>query len=285
MGQSWTDSRSAPGRGVARVERWFRALLATALLALAFLVASCASSVPSGGLGAEADFLQGQKLFEDRRYFQAVQSLETFRTEHPGSERVDDAIFLLGKAHQNLGENLLAREEFDRLLRDFPQSEHRESAQFERAMSWMDDARAPSLDPEPLQEAMESFRAYLRNYPDGAHRGEAEKYIRICLDRLAVKAYQNGRTYLTLNKPSAARIYFEKSLSILSDSSKAPDALLGLGKSYEREGNPDKAREAYQQLLDLATPERIQSDRHLRDLRRQAEEALAGSPTAARRGF
>jgi len=246
------------------------------------LLAGCAASVPEGGIGAEADFQRGKQLFEDRRYLQAVQVLETFRNEHPGSDLVDDAIFLLGKAHQKLDENLLAREEFDRLLRDFPQSELREEAQYERAMSWMEDARPPALDPEPTQSALEAFRAYLRNYPNGAHLEEAEKNIRVCLDRLAVKAYLNGETYLRLRQPQAARIYFEKSLSTLSDFSRAGDAMMGLARVAEMLGEEEQARAAYTQLLNYASPERVQNDKRLRELRARAEEALSRSSTARR---
>jgi outer membrane assembly lipoprotein YfiO len=252
--------------------------LLAAVLALVW-GAGCAAPLRGGGAGPEAEFAHGQELFEDGHYLQAIQALESFRTEHPGSDRVDDAILLLGKAHAKLGENILAREEFDRLLKDFPQSSHREEAQFERAMSWLADAHGPSLDPEPTQAALDAFRAYLRNYPDGTHRAEAEKYIRLVLDRLAAKAYLNGQTYLELHQPQAACIYFEKSLSILEDSSRAGDALLGLARAHEEMGDTAKARECYQKILEFATPERLQGNSRLRSVRERAAQAL-GQPAA-----
>jgi outer membrane assembly lipoprotein YfiO len=275
MLKRWKNGAKIPSR----VRRGGRAYLAAGLL----LLTGCATTVPPGGLGSEADFLHGKKLFDDGRYLQAVQSLEAFRNEHPGSDRVDDAIFLLGTAHQKLGENLLARDEFDRLLRDFPQSKHREDAQYERAMSWLADARPPALAPEASQAALEAFQTYLGNYPQGAHGEEADRYIRVCLDRLAVKAYLNGQTYLMLRYPVAARIYFQKSLRILDDSSRAGDAIMGLARSYERTGDVEKARSAYRQLLDFATPERVRNNGHLRDLRARAEDALSRSQAAAGR--
>jgi outer membrane assembly lipoprotein YfiO len=250
-------------------------VLSLFLATLSVLSGGCGSSAPRGELGAEGDFLHGKQLYEQGRYLQAIEVLDAFRNEHPGSDRVDDAIFLLGMAHQKAGENLLARDEFDRLLRDFPQSEHREEAQFERAMAWLADARSPALDPEPLQEALDAFHAYQRNYPDGGHVAEAEKYVRLCLERLAAKAYLNGWQYLRLHQPAAARVYFEKSLVILPDSKRAGDAMNGLGRAFEMENKVDQAREAYQKLLDYATPERVQSDAHLRELRERAERVLS----------
>ena len=182
--------------------------------------------------------------YRQGRYLQAVEALERFRNEHPGSDRIDDAIFLLGMAHQKQGENLLARDEFDRLLRDYPQSDHREEAQFERALAWLADSRGPALDPEPTEEALAAFRAYLRLYPEGSHRAEAEAYEAKCLDRLAVKAYLNGKTYLKAKQGEAARIYFEKSLSIRAESSRAGDALCGLARAHRLRGDAEAERAA-----------------------------------------
>ena len=191
------------------------------------------------------------------------------------SDRVDDAIYLLGMCHQKTGEHLLARDEFDRLLRDFPQSAHREEAEFERAMGWLEDSHSPALDSEPTQRALDNFHSYLKNYPDGTHKAEAEKYVRFCLDRLANKAYLNGNTYLALKQPAAARVYFEKSLQILADSQVEPEVYFGEGRSYKMEGNAEKAREAFGKVVDTLTPERIHGNGHLRRLRRHAEEELS----------
>jgi outer membrane assembly lipoprotein YfiO len=245
------------------------------VLAAALVLAGCAGALGGRGAGPEAEFLHGQHLFENGRYLEAIQALEAFRTEHPGSDRVDDAILLLGKAHAKMGENLLARDEFDRLLRDFPQSDHREEAQFEKAMAWLADSHGPALDPEPTQSALDAFRLYTRNYPEGSYRAEAEKYQRACLDRLAAKAYLNGETYLRLRQPGAARTYFKKSLSILNDSSRAGDALLGLARASELLGEAATARDYYQQLIDFATSERMRGDPKLRALRDRASQALA----------
>jgi len=242
----------------------------------ALLLGGCGGAIPiPEGPGSEADYLKGERLVQQERWLQATESLERFRTEHPGSDRIDDAIFLLGKAHQGAGDHLLAREEFDRLLRDFPQSEHREAAQFERAMSWLAEVRGPALDPQPTEEALEALRTYLRLYPEGGWRTQAEAGIAKCLDRLAVKSCLNGETYLRLGHPEAALIYFEKSLEILPTSSRAGEALLGLGRAHEARGDLPAAREAFERALAYATSEGANGNGGLRDVRRDAEEALA----------
>ncbi len=245
------------------------------VLALGLGLGGCGTTLPQSGIGGEGDFNRGETLYEQERYSETIPVLDAFRTEHPGSDHVDDAIFLLGMCHLKLGENALARDEFDRLLRDFPQTSHREEALYERALSWFDDARQPTLDPEPTQAALDAFQSYLKSYPDGKYKAEAQDYAHRCLDRLATKAYLNAETYVRLQHPEAAAIYFEKALKILPDFSHAGDALIWLAQDYERRGAESKAREAYQALLDYATPDRLRADEHLRLLREEASEALA----------
>jgi outer membrane assembly lipoprotein YfiO len=240
------------------------------------------SSVPQPGEmpGEAGDFHRAERLYRQGRYLQAVEALDSYRNEHPGSDRIDDAIFLLGMSHQKQGENLLARDEFDRLLRDYPQSGHREEAQYERALAWLADSRGPALDPEPTEEALSAFRAFLVLYPEGAHRADAEQFEAKCLDRLAVKAYLNGKTYLKAKHGEAARIYFEKSLAIRPASTCAGDAMLGLARAQRLRGDAAAERAAWQQLLDYATPDRMAREPHLKKLRPVAEQALTREEAA-----
>lgn len=262
--------------------RFLRGCLLFLPVAMALGSLAC-SNVPQPGEvpGEEGDFHRAERLYRQGRYLQAVEALDAFRNEHPGSDRIDDAIFLLGMAHQKQGENLLARDEFDRLLRDYPQSSHREEAQYERALAWLADSRGPALDPAPTEEALAAFRAFLRLYPEGAHRAEAEQYEAKCLDRLAVKAYLNGKTYLKAKHGEAAKLYFEKSLSIRAGSSRAGDAMLGLALAHRLRGDPAAERAAWQQLLDYATPERIALEPRLKKLRLEAERSLAREEAVA----
>lgn len=256
-----------------------------ALAAVLFLAAGCGGTVPaSDPLGAEGDFRRGERLVEQKRYLQAIEALDAFRNEHPGSDRIDDAIFLLGVAHQQSGEHLLARDEFVRLLRDFPQSEHREQAQFEVAMSWMAEVRGPALDPEPTEEAQKAFRTYLRLYPEGRHVAAAEENIDRCLDRLAVKAYLNGLTYLRLKAGEAARIYFEKALAVMPESSRTAEALLGLAQAHELRADPQAARSSYRAVIEFVTPDRAARHEGWGGIRRDAEAALARLESSTREG-
>lgn len=249
--------------------------LATLAL-LAAVLSGCGSSTP--GIqklpGDESDFVQAKKVYEDGDYLRTVELLTAYVDAHPGSNRLDEALLLLGLSHERTGSNLLAVDDFNRLIRDFPQSPFREEAEYERANCHFLESRGPALDPENTEMALDLMKAYLLRYPQGAYREKAEATVDQCLERLAVKAYLNGQTYLRLNQDQAALIYLRKALDTKPEFKQAGDALAEMARLHQRGGEGDKAREAWERLLAYATPERLRADKRLAALRREAEEQL-----------
>ena len=250
------------------------------LLPLLLLAAGCGGTTPGVESlpGAEGDLLQAKRAYEEGNYIRAVELLTAFLEAHPGSNQLDEVLFLLGGAHQKTGDNLLAVQDYERLIRDFPQSTFREPAEFERAEANYLGSLGPALDSEGTETALSLYRAYLIRYPQGTFVEQARARIDVCLDRLAVKAYLNSETYRKLGRPRAQVIYLEKALTTKPDFSRTGDALAAVARAYERIGEFAKAQDSWQRLLDYATPERIGRDRGLLRLRQEAETALRGLP-------
>lgn len=255
------------------------------LAGLAVLLASagCAGSRPDSSAlpGVEPEFNEAKRAYEGGNYVRAAELLSAFVSAHPGSSRLDEILLLLGRAHQKTRENLLAVEDFERLIRDFPQSPFREEAEFERAESHLSEALGAAYDAENTEIALSLYRSYRIRYPqgrfiEGAMRGES-----VCLERLAKKAYLNALTYRKLRRPAAERIYLEKALETKPDFESAGEALAGLARVCDQLGDSEGSTAAWRRLIDFATPERIQARPRLQALRREAEAATSGLPQYA----
>ena len=228
--------------------------------------------------------MRARSSFDEGHMIQAVESLNAYVQAHPGSNRLDEALLLLGLARQRTDENQVAVEDFNRLIRDFPQSPYREQAEFERARCSLNEALSPPRDAEATETALALLRAYVLRYPEGEYAEAASKGIEDCLERLAVKAFLNAETYLRLKRDRAAMIYLEKALGIKKEFSRAGAALMELARVRERLGEVAEAREAWEDLLEYATPERIERDRRLGQWRREAESALGRLSSTGEQG-
>jgi outer membrane assembly lipoprotein YfiO len=253
--------------------RWIRGAV---WLALALLVGSCGHQEHVQGPGAEGEFLKGREAYERGDQLRAIEILEAFERNHPGSQFIDDALFFLGKAHQASGEQILARQSFQRLLDGFPRSNHAEDALFELAQCWVLSMYSPALDPEPAEEALRACEVYVRRYPEGVHREAAEQAILKARTSLAKKDYLNGRTYLRLGRPEAARRYFQMSLDRWVDAPISAKAMVGIATSYEKQGQWADARQAYTVLLEHLgdDPDRFENGRQIAAAARRRLERL-----------
>jgi outer membrane assembly lipoprotein YfiO len=223
----------------------------------------------------ETEWIRAKERYEKGHMLRASELLSAYVQAHPGSNRLDEALLLLGLSRQRIGENQIATEDFNRLIRDFPQSPHREQAEFERGRCSLNEALAPARDATATETALTLLRAYLLRYPDGSYAEQARQGVDECLERLATKAFLNAQTYLRLRRFRAAEIYLEKAMEIRSDFSRAAETLVELGRLRERLLNPAGAREAWERLLEYATPERIENNGRLEDWRIEAQTALS----------
>jgi outer membrane assembly lipoprotein YfiO len=244
---------------------------------VAILLVGCAKSRPKIEElpTQETEWIRAKEKYEKGSMLRAAELLSAYVQAHPGSNRLDEALLFLGLSRQRIGDNQIAAEDFSRLIRDFPQSPYREQAEFERGQCSLNEALGPARDPGATETALTLLRAYLLRYPDGAYAETAREGVSECLERLAAKAFLNAETYLRLRRYQAAEIYLEKALEIRSDFSRAGQAMVELARVRERLLDPSGAREAWERLLEYATPARVEDNRRLEGWRLEAQTALS----------
>jgi outer membrane assembly lipoprotein YfiO len=232
------------------LRRAHRLLRPLVIGAFAGLLAGCgASTIPA--VHSEPERLaQGRRALERHEYNVALELLKAYVTNNAGGADVDQAIELLGECNLRIREWAEAQNQFERVLRDYPESDSAAAASFRLGEALWGQARAPAFDQEYTQKALEQWEGYLRAYPDHWQNAEALKRRQTARERLADKLARAGTLYLKLKRAGPARVYFQRVLDEYPDTAIASDARLGLALADAQAGRRDEAMAA---LRDIET--------------------------------
>jgi outer membrane protein assembly factor BamD len=218
------------------------------LLAGAILLGGCAAGVlPS--IHSEGERLSLARRLHDRgNCSQAIELLKTYIANAAGAAEVDEAIFLLGHCYLRTKEWALAQSEFERLLRDYPESDSAGSAAFHMGEALLGQSRPKDFDQEFTVKAIEQWTQYRNDYPGHWLNAEADRRIHDSRSRLAQKLVDNGRLYLKLKLPEPALVYFRKVLDEFADTPAVAEAELGQAMVDARQGRRSVAIERFRTI-------------------------------------
>lgn len=257
-----------------------RSALALLALALVLALAGCAASTLPAVEGEANTLATARRLIERRDYTAAVELLRGYVDRNAGREDVDAAIYLLGEAHLKGKEPALAQIEFERLLRDFPESDSSASAAFQLGASLEAQSRGEDFDQEFTVRALDQYERTLREYPEHWLNAEGAARVAALRSKLARKLLNTGNLYVKLREPDAARVYFLRVRDDFTDTPLVGDAQIGLAWTDALSGRKEEAiaslrelesRFAGQPLARQAASER----RHLERLRPPEKKGIA----------
>jgi outer membrane assembly lipoprotein YfiO len=172
----------------------------------------------------------------------AIEALAPFSTSGSGSANVDEAVYLLGLCHLHQREFSEAQADFERLLRDYPESDSAPSAAFRQGEALWGQSRGPDFDQEYTLRALEQWMQFRREHPDHWLATAATKRIAEARTRLATKLYRTGDLYVKLKEYEAARAYFHDVMTEYSDTPLYGDGMIGWAVASARVGERDTAQ-------------------------------------------
>jgi outer membrane assembly lipoprotein YfiO len=171
----------------------------------------------------------------------AVEALAPYSTSGSGSADVDQAVYLLGLCHLRLKDYSTAQADFERLLRDYPESDSAPSAGFRQGEALWGQARGPDFDQEFTLRALDQWMSFRRDHPDHWLAPEATHRIGEARSRLATKLYRTADLYVKLKEYEAARGYFHDVMTEYSETPLYGDAMIGWAIASARLGERDTA--------------------------------------------
>jgi outer membrane assembly lipoprotein YfiO len=171
----------------------------------------------------------------------AIEALAPFSTSGSGSANVDEAVYLLGLCHLATKDYSQAQADFERLMRDYPESDSAPAAEFRQGEALWGQSRGPDFDQEYTLKALDQWMQFRRDHPDHWLAPAATKRIAEARYRLATKLYRTGDLYVKLKEYEAARGYFHDVMTEYSETALYGDAMIGWAISSARVGERDTA--------------------------------------------
>ena len=198
---------------------------------LAALLAGCSAGV-APPIHSEQERLElGRRALVQGDVSVAIELLRGYITNNAGGADVDLAVELLGEANLRIKEWAEAQGQFERVLRDYPESDSAAAASYLLGEALWGQARGPDFDQEFTQKALEQWQGYLRSYPGHWRNAGAEKRVREARERLATKLLDDGDLYLKLGRTAPARVYYHRLLDEYPDAAVAARATAGIGRA------------------------------------------------------
>lgn len=210
----------------------------------------------------------------------AVEKLNRFLQENPGSALIDEANFLLGRAYLAQKDRVLAADYFQKVTRDFPESRFAADSAYWLAVSYDQLSRPSQLDQDWTDRAIGAYRLFAGRYPDHPEAARADERVAALTDRLAQKSYENAELYLKMHLPTSAEVYFNRVLTDFPETKWACRASLGLGEVKMKKHRWREAAEQLQQVQTTCHDAEIQQ-RAARLLEKVRGEVARLGPAAA----
>lgn len=203
------------------------------------LVLACATLLPAAqALAQTTPDEQARRLLEDGRGYwaqgklkQALDNFNTIVSGFPGTDSVDDALLEIGRYHMEVEGDLdKAREAFDRVARQYPQSDGAPGAYY--YMGWLTVSRAAG--PAELEDALAQFDRLQRLYP-------RSEWVPKALYASGIAQRKAGRLPEAVEAERRAALEYP-------NSDAAPGAQFEIGHCLGLMGEPRLAMEEFQRV-------------------------------------
>jgi outer membrane protein assembly factor BamD len=192
----------------------------------------------------ETLYQQALNDMDGQRYATAIKSLEKLSRQHPYSEYNEKAKLMEVYANYRIGrfdEAILAA---DRYLALYPSSKEVPYVLYLKGTSYFGQIRDITRDQQISQNAIDTYRLLISNYPDSQYAKDAGEKMVISVDQLAGKEMSVGRFYLGNGQYAAAINRFRVVAEQFQTSTHIEEALYRLTEANLALGLLEEARTA-----------------------------------------
>ncbi|MES3630142.1 MAG: outer membrane protein assembly factor BamD [Longimonas sp.] len=195
-------------------------------------LAACSGSQRVVHNSAEEAYQKASELFEEGDYETAIQYYRGVFQYGRGTEWAPSAQFMLARAHEERGENLMAATEYNRFTQLYRNHERLPEAEYRRALMYYNESPHYKLDQTDTERALANFRLYMQRHPNDEHVDDAQAKVQELRNKLARKQFEAGELYERRRMYRAAAFTYESVFDQYPDSDYADQALLASIRTY-----------------------------------------------------
>ena len=232
------------------------AVLALVFSAAAMLLTGCVRPVrmPQPGEREPDKYLfdRGTESLKERHWLEAREYFQRLVDQFPQSPYRQEARLGIGDAY--LGEGgydtlVIAAEKFREFLRYFPLNERADYAQYKVAVAESQQMLSADRDQTPTVTALREIEAFLRLYPNSKYTPEVLALQRTARDRLSDSEFRVGQFYYRSRWYRGAIPRLETILKTNPEYLRRDAVYYHLAESLLRTGQPKEAFEMFNRLV------------------------------------
>ncbi len=237
-----------------------RALCAAAVAAALALFGGCAS----GGKKVdkvtqelltqpkEVLFEKGKELLAKKKYDEARKYLNHVFETYPNETMGREALLLVADSYFSQKSKTgytEARYRYRDYLNRYPGAPRRDYARYQFAFCYDKEHEKPDRDQTATREAIEQYRALIREFPDSGYAGAARERIRQLSDLLAEHDFGIGYFYLRKGSTAAALSRFTSLEQRFPDYGARDKLYYYEAVALDRLGRKDEARRYFERIV------------------------------------
>ena len=169
------------------------------ILLLSLLLVSCGEFTKLQKSGNNnLKFEKAKEYYEKGKYMQAALLFEQVLSSFKGTEKGEEALFLLGMSYFKNRDYLTARSYFSSYYRSYPKGKYAEESKFNVGYCYYKDSPNPKFDQTSTTKALEELFLFSDLFPQSKRLPEVLQIVKELQDKLAYKAYLNANLYYKL---------------------------------------------------------------------------------------
>ncbi|OGP08929.1 MAG: hypothetical protein A2048_02525 [Deltaproteobacteria bacterium GWA2_45_12] len=185
------------------------------------------------------------KYSTQKKYKEAVDCLEVFKSRYPGQDGAAEADLLIGDTYFRQKDYLLAADTYQSFIKTYPSHSKIDYAYYRSGLSYLQDTpRSIDKDQEHLDLAVENLEVLPRYFPQSPYAKVSEAALAQAKSKQAHLHFYVGRFYYKYHEYLAAAPRFEEIVTNYPYLGYDEKSFYYLVSSYVKTKKLDKAREA-----------------------------------------